>query len=224
MSHEHHAAWPRFPEQNHRVACHFCDTLHDADVIEEGLAAHCAQCGHVLYRNRRNSLHRALAFGVTALCLIGLILIFPFISMQAAGNTEVVTVPGAILNLWKTNGLFIAASVVMFVIVLPIALVLLLIYLCLPLLFGKALLGSIQAMRLFQTFLPWVMVEVFFLGAIVSLLKLVKLADVTLGIGFWSTAALMVCLAGAVGGIDRTELWDRVELARNLKERRKKGA
>lgn len=221
MTHEHHAAWPRLQEQHHRIACHFCDTLHDADVIEEGLAAHCAQCGHVLYRNRRNSLHRALAFGVTALFLIGLILIFPFISMEAAGNAEVVTVPGAILNLWKTNGLFIAASVVMFVLVLPITLVLLLVYLCLPLLFGRALPGSIQAMRLFQSFLPWVMVEVFFLGAIVSLLKLVELADVSLGIGFWSTAALMVCLAGAVGGIDRTELWDRIELARH---RRKKGA
>ena len=57
------------------------------------------------------------------------------------------------------------------------------------------------------------MVEVFFLGVIVSLLKLVKLADVELGIGFWSVAGLMVCVAGAVGGIDRTELWDRIEIA-----------
>ena len=56
---------------------------------------------------------------------------------------------------------------------------------------------------------------VFFLGAMISLLKLVKLAEVDLGIGFWAVAGLMFCLAGAVGGIVKVELWDRIELAKS---------
>jgi paraquat-inducible protein A len=60
---------------------------------------------------------------------------------------------------------------------------------------------------------PWNMVEVFLLGVLVSLLKLAKVADVQFGIGFWAFAGVMLCTAAAVSGIDREELWDRMEVA-----------
>lgn len=218
MPREHHATWPRLPDTDHRVACHYCDTLHDVALIEEGQAAHCLNCGEVLYRNRPASLSRAVSFGITALCLMVLVMLFPFISMDAAGNKSSVSVPGAIVSLWEASGALIAISVLFFVILLPALLLFFLLYLCLPLFFGKALPGSVPVMRWFLTIQSWIMVEVFFLGAIVSLLKLVKLARIDLGIGFWSCAALMFCIAGAIGGIDRIELWDRLELARRKKE------
>ena len=198
---------------NHRVACHFCDTLHEVQVVEEGLAAHCKNCQSILYRNRPNSLQRSVAFGLTALCLMVLIFIFPFITMNAQGNISSVTVPGAVYMLWGSGSPVISMSVAVFVLALPLALLTTLLYLCIPLSFGKTLPGSARVMRSFLALQPWVMVEVFFLGAIVSLLKLVKLADIELGIGFWSVAGLMICIAGAVGGIDRIELWDRIELS-----------
>ncbi len=213
MSQHHHFTWPRLPDVRHQAACHFCDTLHELDLIEEGTAAHCKECGFALYRNRHSSLQRAAAFGITALSLFALMLIFPFITMDAQGNVSEVSVPGAVASLWREGGELIALAVALFVIVLPFTLLASLLYLCLPLLFGRCLPGSRPVMRIFQAFQFWVMVEVFFLGTIVSLLKLVKLADVELGIGFWSVAGLMICLAGAISGIDRTELWDRIEIA-----------
>lgn len=213
MSQSHHFTWPRLPDVKHRVACHFCDTLHDIDLIEEGRSAHCRECGCILYRNRASSLQRAVAFGVTALSLFMLMSLFPFITMNTQGNISSVSVPGAVISLWEEGGQLIAISVALFVIVLPLTLIACLLYLCVPLLFGKILPGSRPIMRTFQGIQAWVMIEVFFLGTIVSLLKLVKLADVELGIGFWSVAGLMICVAGAVSGIDRTELWDRIEIA-----------
>lgn len=203
----------------HRIACHYCDTVHLVDLIEEGKAAHCQVCGQVLYYNRPASLARAAAFGLTALCLLLIAMIFPFISIDAVGNRSSVSVPGAVAVLWQTGGQLIAIAMALFVIILPSGLVFGLLYLGLPLLVGKALPFSTMVMRMFLGVKAWVMVEVFFLGAIVSLLKLVKLADVNLGIGFWAVMALMFCMAGAVGGIDRIELWDRLELA--LKQRKR---
>lgn len=121
--------------------------------------------------------------------------------------------PGAVVSLWEAGGVSVAIAISVFVIGLPFLLVAGLLYLCVPLLFGKVLPLAIPVMRWFITIRSWVMVEVFFLGAIISLLKLVKLAEVDLGIGFWAVMALMICMAGAVGGIDRVELWDRIELA-----------
>ena len=219
LSMSHHAhTWPRLPGVKHRVACHFCDTLHEVLLVEEGLAAHCQQCQAVLYRNRPNSIRRAIAFGITALCLITLVLIFPFITMDAQGNITSVSVPGAVRMLWSSGGPIIAITVAIFVIVLPVALIFGLLYLCIPLTMGKCLPGSAGIMRWFLSIQPWVMVEVFFLGTIISLLKLVKLADIELEIGFWSVAGLMICIAGAVGGIDKIELWDRIELAKSRRK------
>ena len=172
-----------------------------------------------MYRNRPSSLAKAAAFGFTAFCLLVMSLLFPFISMNAAGNKSSVSVPSAIVSLWETGGQAIATVMAIFVLILPFFLILSLLYLSVPLLMGKVLPFSKRVMRVFLAFQPWVMVEVFFLGAIISLLKLVKLAEVDLGIGFWSVMALMFCMAGAVGGIDRVELWDRIELA--LEKRRK---
>lgn len=213
MSQHHRFTWPRLPDVRHRVACEFCDTLHEVTLIEEGKAAHCLECGAILYRNRASSLQRAVAFGTTALSLLILVMWFPFISMNAQGNISQVSIPGAVSGLWSDGGRIIAVSVALFVIVFPAALILSLLYLCTPLLFGRAFPGSRKIMSWFLGLQSWVMVEVFFLGAIVSLLKLIKLAEVELGIGFWAAAGLMLCLAGAVGGIDRTELWDRIETA-----------
>jgi len=213
MSQSHHYTWPRLPNVKHRVACHFCDTLHEVHLIEEGRSAHCLECRSVLYRNRPSSLQRAVAYGITALSLFTLVLHFPFISMNSQGNLSSVSVPGAVVVLWQEGGQLIAASLALFVMILPLSLLICLLYLCIPLLFGRILPGSRSIMCTFQGLQAWIMVEVFFLGAIVSLLKLVKLADVQLGIAFWASAGLMICIAGAVSSIDRTELWDRIELA-----------
>ena len=45
--------------------------------------------------------------------------------------------------------------------------------------------------------------------------KIAKVADVHFGVGFWAFAGVMLCTAAAVSGIDREELWDRMEVARS---------
>lgn len=125
------------------------------------------------------------------------------------------SVPQAIHELWTTGGEMIAIAVTIFVLLLPISQLLLLLYICFPLLAGKTLPYAFRATKTLQVIQPWVMLEVFFLGTIVSLLKLVSLAHIQLLTGFWALIALMICLAGSLSGIDRLELWDRLELARS---------
>jgi len=59
---------------------------------------------------------------------------------------------------------------------------------------------------------PWAMLEVFLLGFIVSLLKLGHVAELHFGIGLWALIALVICMSAAIAGVDRRELWDRLEL------------
>lgn len=206
-------AWPKPPGTARRSACHFCDTLHEFEPVDEGMAARCARCGAPLYQNRPASLARASAFSLAALVLMALAHVFPFLTMDAAGMRRELTLFGAASALMDEGAPLLGASVVLFTMLTPLMLAAGMFYVCTPLMFGRAAPGARTTTRWMYLSEPWNMVEVFLLGVIVSLLKLAKVADVQFGIGFWAFAGVMLCMAGAVAGIDREELWDRLEVA-----------
>lgn len=197
----------------HRAACHSCDALHEAPLVLEGREARCGTCGALLYRNRPASLERAVAFGMAALILMVVAHTFPFITLDAKGSKAEMTLGRAAFALMEEGSNLLGLAVGAFTLVAPAILAGGLVYVCLPLLWGRRWRGAARVTRLVQHLEQWAMIEVFFLGALVSLLKLVKLADVHLGVGFWALGAVMFCLAGAMAGIDRRELWDRLEVA-----------
>ncbi len=57
---------------------------------------------------------------------------------------------------------------------------------------------------------PWAMLDVFLIGALVSLTKLHDLARITIGIGFWALGLLVLALAAFDMVTDRRALWDRI--------------
>ena len=57
----------------------------------------------------------------------------------------------------------------------------------------------------------WGMVEVFFLGALLSMVKLTQLASVHIGIALYAVGAYVLLLSAAVAAFDPHSLWRRVE-------------
>lgn len=181
--------------------------------MPEGTAARCLRCGVVLYQNRPASLVRTTAFSLAALALMGIVHGFPFLIMRAGGMQTELSLYRAAHELVKEGSLVIGWGVGLCTIVAPLMMACGMLYVCTPLLFGRAAPGARVVARWISLTEPWNMIEVFLLGVLVSLLKLGQLADLEFGTGFWAFAALMVCMAAAVAGIDRNELWDRLEVA-----------
>ncbi|MBC8128404.1 MAG: paraquat-inducible protein A [Gloeobacteraceae cyanobacterium ES-bin-144] len=206
--------WPKPPGGPRQTACHYCDTLHDSFPLLEGKAAHCVRCGGTLYQNRPASLARATAFSIAAIFLMALVHIFPFLTMDAASMRRTLTLAGASTALIREDAPILGAAIILFTIVTPVVLAGGMIYVCAPLLFGRIAPGAFEVTKWMYRCEPWNMVEVFLLGVLVSLMKLAKVADVHFGFGFWAFAGVMLCMASAVTGIDREELWDRLEVAK----------
>lgn len=207
--------WPRPKGGPHFSACHFCDTLHEANPLEEGMAARCQCCGAVLFQNRPASLVRSSAFALTSLILMVLVHTFPFLVMDAASIRTNLTLSSASGALIREGSPILGITLVTFTVVTPFVLAGGLLYVCLPLMFGRVAPGGFFVAKWMSKSEPWNMIEVFLLGVLVSLLKLNKVADVHFGLGFWSFAALMVTMAAAVAAIDRNEMWDRLEVAKS---------
>lgn len=206
--------WPKPPGGPHLSVCHFCDTLHVAAPVPEGTAARCKRCGAVLYQNRPASLARATAFSITALILMVVVHSFPFLVMDAASIRTTLNLSSAARALIDQGSPILGFALAIFTIVTPLSLAASLIYVCGPLLFGRVAPGARQVAKWLNKTEPWNMIEVFLLGVLVSLLKLGKVAEVHFGVGFWAFGVLMLCMAAAVAGIDRDELWDRLEVAK----------
>lgn len=166
----------------------------------------------MLYRNRPHSLARATSFSSAGLIFMVIAHIFPFLTMKSGSMITELTLGESVLVFWQDGNPLLAAALAFFTIFAPLALIGGLLYVAAPLRHGMALPGASEVTRWLQRLEPWSMLEVFLLGMLVSLLKLGHLADLTFGTGFWALAGLVFCTSAAMGGIDRMELWDRLEI------------
>ena len=213
-------SWPH-PERNdggEKIACLVCDTLHDAADLEEGEAATCKRCGHVMYQNRHASLIRVACFSASALLLMIVAQSLPFLTLNAAGLQRELTLVNTATSLMTSDAPVLGCSVLFFTILAPLFLIIGMLYAATPLFFGRSWPLACQVLKWIYRTEPWNMVEVFLLGVLVSILKLAQVSEVAINLGFYSFAGVMICIAAALAGIDRRELWDRIEYAQHYKK------
>lgn len=182
--------------------------------LDEGEKAICPRCIAVLLTRGRNSLHRTAAFAMASAILFGVANAFPFMSLRAGFRESQMRLWQSATGLAEQSYPYLGAAVSLFIIGAPALLIVGLLYVVLPLLWNRRLPGAVPLCRWVFRARRWSMLEVFLLGALVSLLKLGKLATLDLGISFWAFVALIVSLTAALGSIHPTELWRRIELAK----------
>ena len=196
---------------NAKIACLACDLLLPDPSLAEGERASCPRCRHHLKAHPRDGLVRSLAFALGSAVLLVAACAFPFLSMQAGGFENATTLPESAQALWRNGREYLAVLVFSFVVLVPGVIVAALVALLVPLVRGRPAPWLVATGRLIWFLGPWSMAEVFVIGVIVSLVKLAAMANITLGISFWSYAAFTVCLTAALASLDRAYVWDAIE-------------
>jgi paraquat-inducible protein A len=194
------------------LACPECDLLQSDSVVPRPRKAQCARCGAILYQRHPHGLERTAALTAAALVLFAIANAFPILALELQGERTSATLAGAVAALWSQNMQLVAALVAFTAIVMPLAEIAALAWLLAPLMIGIRAPHFGAWFRLLQFAQRWGMVEVFVLGALVSLVKLGHLANVEPGIALWSFAALMLVMAAIEANFDPRDLWIRVAL------------
>ena len=193
-------------------ACHECDLLYRIDVKSIASTAKCRRCGAVLFRRRRNSLDKTLAFTLAGLILFAVANSFPFLEFEMQGQITQTTLITGIREL-SAQGMWALAVIVFLTIILaPLLQLLGLIYVLLPLKLQQVPWKLPQVFRLVHALQPWAMMEVFMLGILVSVVKLGEMAIIVPGIALWSYGILILALAGSVSSLDPDIVWEKVGL------------
>jgi len=191
------------------VACHECDLLQREVPLPAGGMARCVRCGAELYRDRPESLDRALALTLGALLLFAIANSFPILGLALQGQVISATLYDTVDRLWHEDMKSVAALVFATTIAMPALELGALAYLLGPVRFGHLPPHFSLVFRVLQAVRPWGMVEVLMLGVLVSLVKLAHLAGVVPGIALWSFGALMLVMAAMAAVFDPRALWDR---------------
>ena len=197
-----------------RVGCIECDLIVEMPDLRPGENATCPRCGHVITSCRADGLARSLALAISALVLLALANSFPFMALEAQGLEKVMTLPHTAIELHEEGYVALAVLVLGVIVIIPALILLTVVALCLPLVRGRAVPWLVPGGRLLYLLGPWSMAEVFIIGVIVSLVKIVHLAHVELGIAFWAYASFVVCFTAALASLDRMTLWRAIEKCR----------
>lgn len=199
------------PPKTLRIACHECDLLITISPLAEGVTASCPRCGHTLAKNTPDGLTRTLAFSLAAAILLVFSNLFPFLSLEASGLEQVMTLPQSAYELYMDGYWTIALLVMGPIMGIPALMLVTVAALVIPLLLNQPAEWLVPAARFLFFLSPWSMVEVFVIGVLVSLVKIGAMATVILGVSFWAYIAFAICFIAALTNLDRVLLWRRIE-------------
>ena len=196
---------------NNLLACPECDALQRRPALAPDAAATCVRCGAEIEREKPYSLDHTLAFMIGAAVAFICANAFPIMEVEARGIPTSSTIYGLVESLFATGWPSVALIVLVTVILVPAAQIVTSLYILVSLKMGH-LPGLLQpAIRTLDWIWRWGMVEVFFLSALLSMVKLTQIASVHLGLALYAVGAYVLLLGAAVSGFDPHSLWRRIE-------------
>ena len=195
----------------HAMACHECDLVHRLGEIPPGGTARCSRCGATLYRPKTDSLNRSLALTFAGLILYVIANTHPFLGFQIGAQIRETTLATGIYQLYQQEMQTIATLVLLTVVIVPAIHLCCMLYILLPLYLNWVPRHLAGVLRLVQFLKPWGMMEVFLMGILVSIVKLVKMATIIPGVALFAFLALIFVLAAMTVTLDEHLVWEKLD-------------
>ena len=158
-------------------------------------------------------IEKLYAVNVAALILFLLSNWFPFLTFEVLGNSSQATFTTAAQYLYEEQDYLLAVALLMTTVVVPLSRIVLMLLLVGPLHHGRVPRFAPYYLKTIEEITHWGMLDVFLVGVLVSIVKLVKMGSIIPGTSLWAFAALVLVLAYTQTIFDPHPLWERIEKA-----------
>jgi len=192
----------------HYFSCHECDEISKVNDIYKPGRYKCSNCGHLLFSYRPGMIEKIVAYNLAALILFFVTNYFPFLSFHVVGLVSHANFTTSIYYLFNEGEYLMGGVILMTTIIVPLSRIILYLMLCTPLYFGYFPRYATQMLKLIEKFLPWGMLDVFLVGVLVSIVKLVKMGTVIPGTSLWAFMIMVFVLAAAQASFNPHQIWD----------------
>lgn len=202
-------------KNNNKITCrcHECDlavTLPELALQQKAL---CPRCGYVLTLVRKNANERILALSITSIVFMLASLPFEFLSFQASGLENKFNLLQSFTILFANNYPILAAIEIVTIFIIPIIILSGLFYVLFPLRFNAPPRHGKKVLDVIFMLLPWAMVEIFLVGVLVSLVKIMSMADIGIGPSFVAFILFTVAMTSVLLHLDKVQLYQQLEQA-----------
>lgn len=197
------------------TVCHECDLLMNKPDLALEQKASCPRCGYELYARRALVERRSLALVLTALALFLPANFLPIMQLNLLGQTTQDTVWSGVLSLYRSGMEVVALVVFLCSMVVPLLKLLcqLLVLLCIR--WRMALVWGRWIYRSYHHLREWGMLEVYLIGILVSIVKLIDMADLSLGTGLFCFIGLLLAQVWLEVTMSPHQIWDALEEKRD---------
>jgi len=196
------------------VACHECDLLMLKPKLSAGERAECPRCGFELFSDRPHMLGRSLALVIAALLLYVPANFLPILHLRLLGQTTQDTVWSAVAALYDSDLQGIAVVVFLCSMGIPLLKLLCQLIVLLSIRWDIGRAYGLLLYRAYHHLREWGMLEVYLMGILVSIVKLVSLADLALGVGLACFIGLLLVQLWLEVIMSSHQIWEALSRGR----------
>lgn len=190
------------------IACHECDLLMRKPSLDHGERAECPRCGYELYTHRHQVVRRSLALVIAALLFYVPANFLPIMQLSLLGQTTQDTVWSGVLGLYDSGMQGIAVVVFLASMAVPLLKLLCQFFVLLSIRLDIGRSYGLLLYRIYHHLREWGMLEVYLMGTLVALVKLIDIADISLGLGLGCFVALLLLQVWLEVTMSPHQIWE----------------
>jgi paraquat-inducible protein A len=192
------------------VACHECDLLMPKPHLAPGEKASCPRCGYELFRHSGQVVTRSLALVIAALLLFIPACFLPIMEINVLGQRSLDTVWSGVLALYEAGGVLQSIAVVVFLssMVIPFLKLMIQLVVLASIRFDTGRSYGLFLYRVYQHMREWGMLEVYLMGILVSIVKLIDIAKPTIGLGLACFVSLLLVQVWLEATMEPHQIWE----------------
>lgn len=200
----------------HLHACEECGLVAEVTTPEFGYKVQCGRCHHTLMAIPKHLYHSVLAYGISVLIMLALSCSFPFMSFSVQGLSQQVTLLDAAVSMHHYQNTLLTIILILCVLILPCVYAVTQMYLHIHIYRkNKGKVVPLTRLKWITRYIfkikPWLMADVFLVGILVAMVKIVSLADVWLGPSFWAFFTYSMLVVKFSSLINVTWIWEQLQ-------------
>ncbi|MFT5699388.1 MAG: paraquat-inducible protein A [Desulforhopalus sp.] len=193
------------------IICPDCDLLLPKKKAPLGYSVSCPRCGKRLSKQKKNSVQRTFVLSMTGLLMYLPAMLLPLMTFKNLGFSDSANVIESIVNFYKNDYYFVSLMVLLSSAVFPLLLLAMVCTISFNLQHGRY---PSYLRTLFRNYLhleEWAMIEVYLLGIMITIIKMVDSSEIVYHSGVFCFTSLVLLSLAISTTIDKQYFWQLIE-------------
>ena len=192
------------------IGCPHCDLLLKRKPFKFGQKIRCPRCGYLLLERKKKSVERTFAVSLAGLLAFIPAITLPLLGLRAGGLENEASLIQCIEAVMASELYLAGLLILLFCIVIPFLRLSIILYLAWQIMKGRYVSYGIDLYRFYHESEEWGMLEVFLLGMVVSLYKILGLAEAIFDVGLVAFILLLSSATLVTYFLDEQHFWERL--------------